>query len=63
MVATDSESYGLTDDPLLAEVALALNEAGHWAEVVDPEWRVVFVTDPLRAARGFLIETAPSVAG
>jgi class 3 adenylate cyclase len=41
------ESLPLPEHPLLAAWALALNDAGYWAEVLDAEWRYVFVTDEL----------------
>ncbi len=45
-------SYPLPEDPLLAEVALALCNTGHWAQIVDHEWRLVYVTDELRRTFG-----------
>ena len=53
-MSTDSqqESYPLPDDPVLAEVALALRTTGHWALVVDDRWRLVDVTDELRRSFG-----------
>ena len=62
-MSTVDEGYVVSEDPSLAELASALNEAGHWAEIMDRRWRRVFVTDSLRVAGGFLIETAPSLAG
>ena len=41
----------LPDDPLLASYAQALNDAGHWAMVVDSAFRVVFITDELRRSQ------------
>ena len=38
----------LPDDPLLAGYAQALNDAGHWAIVLDSAFRLVFITDELR---------------
>ena len=45
-------SYPLPDDPLLAETARALRDTGHWAWIVDDQWRVVYVTDELRLTFG-----------
>ncbi len=50
----------LPEDGFLAGVAAALNEAGHFAEIADREWRAVYQTDASRAAGGFLVEDAPS---
>ena len=41
------ESLPLPEHPLLAAWASALNDAGYWADVLDAEWRYVFVTDEL----------------
>jgi class 3 adenylate cyclase len=60
---SDFEACPLPQDPLLAEMASALREAGHWAEIVDPEWRVVYTTDELRLAQGFMIEPTPLTLG
>jgi class 3 adenylate cyclase len=45
-------SLPLPDDPVLAACASTLNEAGHWADVFDSSWRLVFVTDELRLSGG-----------
>src|SRR5690349_13494699 len=39
------EMLPLPDDPVLASWARAMNEAGHWAYVLDAHWRLVFVTN------------------
>ncbi len=36
------------EDPVLAEFARALNDAGHWAVLYDTEFRSVYVTDEMR---------------
>jgi len=46
------------DDPALAAAAAALNTAGYWAEVVDCDWRLVFMTDELRFTYGALLGRA-----
>ncbi len=45
-------SLPLPDDPNLAAWASALNDAGHWADVYDAGWRMVFATDELRLTFG-----------
>jgi class 3 adenylate cyclase len=42
----------LPDDPTLAAWASALNDAGHWATLMDASWQLVFVTDELRLSYG-----------
>jgi hypothetical protein len=44
-------------------MASALNAAGHWAEVFDPEWRGVYMTDDGRRIYGGRIELAPYPVG
>lgn len=63
MTATATGNGNVPEDRWLASVAVALNEAGHFAEIVDREWRAVYQTDAMRAAGGFLVETAPSSSG
>jgi class 3 adenylate cyclase len=53
----------LPEDPVLAEVAAALNENGHWGIVVDRSWRTVFMTDDLRLTFGAQLELAPVALG
>jgi class 3 adenylate cyclase len=60
---SDLDACPLPGDPLLAEMASSLRDAGHWAEIVDPEWRVVYTTDELRFAQGFMVEPAPLTLG
>jgi class 3 adenylate cyclase len=56
------ESLPLPEHPLLAAWALALNDAGYWAEVLDAEWRYVFVTDELLLSyRDMGAPTAPPI--
>ena len=38
----------MPDDTLLAGHARALNDAGHWAVILDSAFRLVFMTDELR---------------
>lgn len=42
----------LPADPALASAAAALEQSGHWADVVDDEWRYAFMTGELRIAYG-----------
>jgi hypothetical protein len=51
-MAGSFRSLPLPDDPTLAAWASALNVAGHWADVYDAEWRMVFATDELRFTFG-----------
>ena len=55
---TDRQSHTLPEDPALAEVAASLQGAGHWGWVVDPQWRILFVTDELRLTFGGNVELA-----
>jgi class 3 adenylate cyclase len=52
------ETCPLPEDPWLAAAAAALNEGGFWAEIVDPEWRGVYVTDDARRIYGHRLEPA-----
>jgi class 3 adenylate cyclase len=46
----------LPEDPALAEMAVAMRDAGRWAEIVDAEWRLVYMTDDLRLGAGAMVE-------
>ncbi len=52
----DQEPYPLPEDPALASVAAALRDAGQWGEIVDRDWRWVYMTDDLRLSCGALLE-------
>src|SRR5690349_19218177 len=52
------ETCPLPEDPWLAAAAAALNEGGFWAEVVDPEWRGVYMTDDARRIYGHRLDLA-----
>lgn len=56
-------SCPLPEDPTLSAIALALNEAGHWAEVFDAAWRCAFITDDARLMYGGWYELAPYPVG
>ena len=40
----DDDRSPWPDDPLLREAAVALQDAGHFAWIVDRAWRAVFMT-------------------
>jgi len=42
------EPLPLPTDPLLAEWAASLNNGGHWAQIYDAAWRLVYVTNETR---------------
>jgi hypothetical protein len=42
----------LPADPALAAAAAALEQGGHWADLVDREWGYAFMTSELRIAYG-----------
>ncbi len=51
-MAGSMKSLPLPDNPTLAAWASALNEAGHWATLLDSQWRYAFMTDELRLSFG-----------
>lgn len=51
-------SYPLPEDPVLADAARAIRDAGHWGCVVDERWRLVYAGDELRLSFGALVEYA-----
>jgi class 3 adenylate cyclase len=51
------------EDPTLAAMAAALRDAGHWADVVDRDWRLVYSTDDMRRIVGGLTDLAPVALG
>lgn len=57
------ETCPLPDDPALAAMARAVNETGHWAEIVDSEWRAAYMTDDARWMYGAGVELAPYPLG
>lgn len=59
----NQETYPLPEDPALASVAAALRDAGQWGEVVDRDWRWVYMTDDLRLSNGALLQLAPVPLG
>ena len=57
------ETCPLPDDPTLAAIARALNDAGYWAQIFDRNWRNLYMTDALRLSFGGLLELAPFAVG
>src|SRR6478609_6829384 len=57
------ETCPLPDDPVLAAMAKALNDAGQWAEIADRDWRGVYMTDEARRIYGGRSELAPYPIG
>src|SRR5438552_3585722 len=57
------ETCPVPEDPALAEMAVAMRKAGHWAEIVDASWRVVYMTDDLRLGAGGMLEMVPVPLG
>src|SRR4029453_9892075 len=56
-------SFPLPEDPALAAMAVALRDAGHWADVVDRDWRLVYSTDDHRRICGGLTDLAAVALG
>jgi class 3 adenylate cyclase len=56
-------SLSLPENPALAAMAAALRDAGHWADVVDRDWRLVYSTDDQRRIYGGLTDLAPVALG
>ena len=56
-------SLSLPEDPALAAMATALHDAGHWADVVDRDWRLVYSTDDQRRISGGLTDLAAVALG
>ena len=48
---------------MLAEAAIALNEAGAWGHIVDPDWRWAYMTDDSRLSQGSLLGMVPVPLG
>jgi len=63
MFLVGDETCPLPDDPVLAATARALNDAGNWAEIVDRDWRCVYMTDDARRIYGGPLELAPYPIG
>jgi class 3 adenylate cyclase len=61
--SSGQETCPLPENPVLAEVASALNQAGAWGHIYDREYRVVYLTDELRLTLGGLVEMVPVPLG
>ena len=58
-----NEPCPLPDDPLLAEIASALDRAGHWAHVLDASWHVLYMSNEVRLSFGGSMELVPVELG
>src|SRR5262245_20864482 len=56
-------SFPLPEDPALAAMAVALRDAGHWADVVDRDWRLVYSTEDQRRICGGIADFAAVAVG
>jgi class 3 adenylate cyclase len=57
------ETCPLPEDPTLAAIARALNDAGYWAVIVDRHWRNLYMTDAQRLSEGGMLELLPFPVG
>lgn len=57
------EPCPLPEHPVLAAAAMALNDGGYWAEIVDREWRGAYMTEDTRRMYGGRFELAPYPLG
>jgi hypothetical protein len=57
------ETCPLPDDPTLASIAKALNDAGYWAIIGDRNWRNLYITEAQRLSEGGLLALAPFPIG
>src|SRR5262245_50119618 len=62
-MAGSLRSLPLPDDPTLATWASALNETGHWAYVLDTQWRYVWLTDEMRLTYGDTTDWSSELIG
>ena len=62
-MAGSLKSLPLPDDPTLAAWASALNDAGHWAYLLDDQWRYVLVTDEYRLSYGDTEDSSSQLIG
>jgi class 3 adenylate cyclase len=60
---SSQEPCPLPEDQFLSEVAVAMRDARLWGEIVDRDWREVYMTDDLRLSYGGLLELAPFPLG
>ena len=52
MLVGVNESFPLPDDPILAEVAVAIRDSHDWAWIVDRHWRLRYMTNEHRLSLG-----------
>jgi class 3 adenylate cyclase len=57
------EPCPLPDDPVLAATARTLNDTGHWAEIMGPDWHAAYMTEDARRMYGGGVELAPYPLG
>jgi class 3 adenylate cyclase len=57
------EPCPLPDDPVLAEWATAFRDMGDWGWIVDPSWKLRFITDEQRLSLAADVEMAPMLVG
>lgn len=62
MIALD-EPCPLPNDPMLAELATAYEQAGAWIVLYDPAWRLVYMNDECRLAQDGRGSLAPLLIG
>jgi len=53
----------LLSEPTLAAMAMALNDTGHWGEILDRRWRCVHLTHEARRSYGGHDALAPYPVG
>ncbi len=63
MNTSSPQTIPLPADPVLRAMAIAMSDAGQWGEIVDHNWRWVYVTDDLRLSYGGLLELADVAVG
>jgi class 3 adenylate cyclase len=63
MSVSSQETCPLPEQPVLAELASALNRIGAWGQVFDRDYRLVYMTDDFRLANGGLMEMLPVSLG
>jgi class 3 adenylate cyclase len=63
MSVSSQETCPLPEQPVLAELAGALNRIGAWGQVFDRDYRLVYMTDDFRLANGGLMEMLPVSLG
>ena len=57
------ETCPLPDDPTLAAIARTLNDTGFWAQIVDRNWRYIYITDALLLTWVGVLQPRPYPSG